>query len=588
MAAPVPPGSAAAPTSNDPVVRRRPRAHPGAPRRRTAAAVRSARSPPAAGGGRRGRRRGVDLGGGPTLTGRSRAPAPAIPAGEVVASAPDGLAVIDADARFVDANPAAVQLCGLTPGAVAGSRSPFPPPGDGATKRTGELTVEWEPAPGVRREFSYLVQELPGRQCWVVSFRDVSVSRQQQRRLAAIAKAASSVASKRSLVGTLEALAQEVARTDSLAGVQIMTMNSAGDRLHVMGTAGFGRKADFFDKLIECRARGARLLMLEALEASEPVIMPSRYEDTMTDPAWEPLRENLRYPRWDWFASVPLVARGERVGVLNAFFAPGQTVGETELDFLVAMAEQAAMAVDQASLLERARDVASREERQKLARDLHDSVVQQVFSMMMQAKSLGVLVRRGLPPAPDTVAQVADELSTTAEDVLGDLRGMVVELRPATTGGRGLPEALGSLLDTTAARSGLRTGLEVDDAAGELAGLDGDLVEDVYRVVAEAVHNSVKHAAADTLQVRLAMTAHGRRRRLVAEVTDDGCGLGQAEDHEAGVASSGFGMTAMRERAARWGGAVRVQEVPAGGTRVRLTLPVPSAVPAATPSTATT
>jgi signal transduction histidine kinase len=254
------------------------------------------------------------------------------------------------------------------------------------------------------------------------------------------------------------------------------------------------------------------------------------------------------------------------------------------------MAEQAAMAVDHASLLERERDLARREERQKLARDLHDSVVQQVFSIMMQTKSLGVLVRRGLPPAPETVAKVADELSDTAEDVLGDLRGMVVELRPATTDGQGLAAALGSLLDTTAARSGLRTELEVDDAAGELAGLDGGLVEDVYRVIAEAVHNSVKHAAADTLRVRLAMGAHGRRRRLVAEVTDDGRGLHGAEDHDAGVASSGFGMTAMRERAARWGGAVRVQEVPAGGTRVRLTLPVPSAVPATTVprSTATT
>ena len=284
-------------------------------------------------------------------------------------------------------------------------------PEDESARRAGELTVEWEPAPGVRREFSYLLQEIPGRSRWVVTFRDVTVDRLQQRRLAAIAKAASSVASERSLVGTLEALAQEVVRTDSLAGVQILTVNSTGDRLHVMGAAGFGREADFFEKLLECRARGARLMMLEALELGEPVVMPNRYDIDMNDPAWEPLWENLRHPRWDWFASVPLLARGEPVGILNAFFAPGQTVGEAELGFLVAMAEQAAMAVDQASLLDRERDLARREERQKLARDLHDSVVQQVFSMMMQARSLGVLVQRGLPPAPETVAQVADDLS---------------------------------------------------------------------------------------------------------------------------------------------------------------------------------
>jgi signal transduction histidine kinase len=330
-----------------------------------------------------------------------------------------------------------------------------------------------------------------------------------------------------------------------------------------------------------CRALGARLLMLEAFETRQTVVMESRYEAVMADPAWAPLADDLRHPRWDWFASVPLLARGERVGILNAFYAPGQTVGETELEFLVAMAEQAAMAVDHASLLERERDLARREERQKLARDLHDSVVQQVFSMMMQSKSLGVLVRRGLPPAPEALARVADELSATAEDVLGDLRGMVVELRPAGTADGGLAGAVSSLLETTGARSGLSTSLDVDDDAGELAALDADLVEDVYRVVAEAVHNCVKHAGAENLRVRLAVTAHGRRRRLVAEVGDDGCGLRVpgSGDGGAGVASSGFGMTAMRERASRWGGTVRVQDVPTGGTTVRLTVPVPSAVP---------
>jgi signal transduction histidine kinase len=508
---------------------------------------------------------------------------PATAAAEVVAHAPEGLAVLDGQGRFVEANPAAVRLCGLVPGAVAGARSPFPPPGDEAARRAGELTVEWEPSPGARREFSYLLQEIPGRSRWVVTFRDVTVDRLQQRRLTAIAKAASSVASERSLVGTLEALAQEVVRTDSLAGVQILTVNSTGDRLHVMGAAGFGREVDFFEKLLECRARGARLMMLEALELGEPVVMPNRYDIDMNDPAWEPLWDNLRHPRWDWFASVPLLARGEPVGILNAFFAPGQTVGEAELEFLVAMAEQAAMAVDQASLLDRERDLARREERQKLARDLHDSVVQQVFSMMMQARSLGVLVQRGLPPAPETVAQVADDLSSTAADALGDLRGMVVELRPVTTADQTLAQALRSLLDTTAARAGLLTGLDVDDEADALAGLDADLVEDVYRIVAEAVHNCVKHAAAATLRVRLAVTVQGPRRRLVAEVVDDGRGPGTGTP-AAGVASSGFGMTAMRERAARWGGTVSVHEVPTGGTAVRLDVPVPSTVPTTVPA----
>ncbi|SFF67822.1 sensor histidine kinase [Blastococcus tunisiensis] len=505
---------------------------------------------------------------------------------EVVRHAPDGLAVIDAEARFVEANPAAVLLCGLDPHAVPGAPSPFPPPGDDApAARAGELTVAWTPVGGGRREFAYTLAPVPGRQRWIVSFRDVTLSRLRERRLAAIATAASSVASRRSLVGRLEVLAQEVARTDALAGVQILTMNSTGDRLHVMGAAGFSREVNFFDKLMECRALGARLMTLDALESREPLVVPHRYEAVMRDPAWAPLHELMRRPRWDWFVSVPLLARGETVGILNAFFAPGQVVGDTELEFLLAMAEQAAMAVDNAALLERERDVARREERQKLARDLHDSVVQQVFSMMMQARSLGVLVERGLTPAPERVAQVADDLSSSAEAVLADLRGMVVELRPAATTAGGLVSALRSLVDTTTARSGVTAALDVEDP-GELSGLDADLLEDVYRIVAEALHNSVKHADAARIDVRLRVTPHGRRRRLVAEVGDDGRGMDEEDvaGRAADSGSSGLGMTVMRERAARWGGTVRVRQPAAGGTSVRLTLPLPTSLPA-TPGT---
>jgi signal transduction histidine kinase len=181
------------------------------------------------------------------------------------------------------------------------------------------------------------------------------------------------------------------------------------------------------------------------------------------------------------------------------------------------------------------------------------------------------------------VAQVADDLSSSAEAVLADLRGMVVELRPAATTARGLASALRSLVDTTAARTGVDVSLEIEDPA-ELAELDADLLEDVYRVVAEALHNSVKHADAARIDVWLAVVSHGRRRRLVAEVTDDGRGLdaGKLAARAGDSSSSGFGMTVMRERAARWGGAVRARQPASGGTSVRLSLPLPTSVPATT------
>ena len=103
--------------------------------------------------------------------------------------------------------------------------------------------------------------------------------------------------------------------------------------------------------------------------------------------------------------------------------------------------------------------------------------------------------------------------------------------------------------------------------------------------MAEALHNSIKHADATRIRVRLAVTSHGSRRRLVAEVTDDGCGLDTAAatrtaGERGGSGSSGFGMTVMRERAARWGGAVRVRQLDGGGTGVLLTLPLSTSLPA--------
>ena len=141
--------------------------------------------------------------------------------------------------------------------------------------------------------------------------------------------------------------------------------------------------------------------------------------------------------------------------------------------------------------------------------------------------------------------------------------------------------ALRSLVDTTRARTDLDVELQVDDPAQELDRLDTDLLEDVYRIVAEALHNSVKHAEAARVVIGMSVAAHGSRRRLVAEVTDDGRGFGRDTGGESGPASSGLGMTVMQERADRWGGVVRARDLPSGGARVQLTLPLVTSLPTA-------
>jgi signal transduction histidine kinase len=497
---------------------------------------------------------------------------------QLAMDAPDGLAVVNSERRFVQLNGAGARLCGRAETELIGTRAPFPlavddphEPARLFDESSMEQVTTWSPTAGVQREFAYRAERLSSDpSLTAVAFRDVTDERHRQRRVAAIARTSAKLASQGSLTATLDALASEVLQTDALAGVQILTLDDSGQGLRIMGSAGFRHWPDFFERLVECRRRGAALRMLDALQHGRPVVVPDRWSAIRDDPAWEPLRVYLSELAWDSFASVPLIIRSHTAGVLNAFFAPGQVVGQHTLEFLVAMAEQAAIAVDYAALMQRERDVARREERQRLARDLHDSIVQQVFSISMQAKSMEVLGQRGGTMPVDTVRRIADEVGVLSQTVLADLRAMVNELRPSSSAELGgLEEAIRALLDSTRNRTGMRFNLAVGRDLGQIK---GEIAEDIYRILAEAIHNVVKHAEANKVVVRLNV----RDDRLRATVTDDGRGI-RAEPGPV----SGFGLTTMQERAQRWDGTVTVTPHRHRGTIVRLVVPLARGIPLA-------
>src|SRR5690606_3545810 len=154
-------------------------------------------------------------------------------------------------------------------------------------------------------------------------------------------------------------------------------------------TAGFRDETDFIPKLHRCQALGAALKVLEAVAAGQVVAVPHRKPPGLAATRWEPLHEIMDPPDWDRRVGGPLIVGGRTVGVLNAFCTPQEQPPTAEdIAFLVAMAEQAALAVDRAELVAAAEMQARREERQRFAADLHDSVVQQVFSIKMRAETL--------------------------------------------------------------------------------------------------------------------------------------------------------------------------------------------------------
>ncbi|WP_128378011.1 histidine kinase [Streptomyces cavernae] len=513
---------------------------------------------------------------------------------DVAAAAMDGLAVVDSTGRFVQLNPAAVALCGErreadligVPAPFARTRRPTACPGL-LEDEPDEQVAYWTTGSGERREFAYRARGLPTNPSLeVVSFRDVTDEGHRYRRVAAIARTSVSLASEGSLGSTLDAVARQIVQTDGLAGVQILTLDSTGRELRLMGSAGLRRSDTFLDRLLECRDRGARLCMMDTLRERKPIVVPHRWSQIREDPAWEPLHDYLAELTWDSFVSVPLTVRGRAEGVLNAYFAPGQEIGTRTLEFLAAMAEQAALAVDYATLLQSERDGARQDERQRLARDLHDSIVQQVFSIGMQANAVGVLATRGGPVPAEAVQRFADEIGTLSRTVLADLRAMVHELRPSSTADLGLEETVNTLVKSTENRTGLDFRLRFGQG---LDTIDPELAEDAYRITAEAIHNVVKHAEATFAIVRLGVHGH----TLTASVSDNGRGLRDPSGHPVppeGDRSSGsrggtegYGLTTMRERAARWGGTMRIKSRAEKGTTVRVVIPLPVQVPDSSP-----
>ena len=482
----------------------------------------------------------------------------------LVEASPDGLGELDAAGRFTFVNSAGAAVLRRPAAELIGLRAPFlaAPVAEELADSGGRLAV-WNSHDGRRRTLEYRLVPRPGGGA-AVWFSDVTDVVRQQERLTAIVRAASSVAGAGSLRATLDAVAREVVMTGNIGAVQILALDDPREELQILGMAGFGDVTDFTARLSACRRLGARVLFLEAFESGRPVVQPHRKAEMIADPRWGPLREIMDFPEWDSFAAVPLIVRGRTVGVINAYYLPDEDPGPGSLVFLEAMADHAAVAVDTAALLAQTRSQAESEERRRLARDLHDSVVQQLFSMRLQAGALQVQLDDGRTD-PDRLRASAEELAELSRSALADLRGLVFELRPLDLAERGLVESVRVHADGLEVRSGLT--VEVTAPADLDLEWGLDVQEDVYRIVQEALHNTVKHAGAGTAEVRF--LAEHAKGAIVVEVLDDGCGSAAACAGEGPT----LGIVSMRERAERWSGRLHAGPRPGGGWAVRLELP---------------
>jgi signal transduction histidine kinase len=211
----------------------------------------------------------------------------------------------------------------------------------------------------------------------------------------------------------------------------------------------------------------------------------------------------------------------------------------------------------EAQLLAKQVTVTVLEERQRLARDLHDSVTQSLYSLTLLAEGGRRLVKAGnLENAEDYFA----DLWQIALQSLKEMRLLIYELRPPVLEEEGLVGALQQRLDAVEGRTGMETRLLVD-GEGQLA---APVEEALYRIAMEVLNNTLKHAAATFVTVRVRINDE----RAELEIVDDGRGF----DPEAITDQGGMGLVTMRERTERLGGTLTILSVPGEGTRVEVTL----------------
>jgi signal transduction histidine kinase len=206
---------------------------------------------------------------------------------------------------------------------------------------------------------------------------------------------------------------------------------------------------------------------------------------------------------------------------------------------------------------QRARQLAVLEERQRLSRELHDSVTQALYGISLYVEATDRALTDGeLEPARVNLREIRE----TTQEALGEMRLLLFELRPPLLEERGLAAALQSRLQAVETRAGLMT----DFACEGEERLRPEQEQELYRLAQEALNNVLKHAHARQVRMRLAVAAD----RALLEVADDGVGF---EPSLRGA--SGFGLPGMRERTERLGGTLTIESAPEAGTRLRVEVP---------------
>jgi signal transduction histidine kinase len=283
------------------------------------------------------------------------------------------------------------------------------------------------------------------------------------------------------------------------------------------------------------------------VEHGQPLMVP----DVSQEPRFVPV-ERLQ-TRSE--LAVPIMVSGRAIGVVDVESEQPGHFDETDLELMISLANQAGVAIENTRLYKNAKKVAALEERQRLARELHDSVTQSLYGITLYSQAAaGHLSMEHY----DQVAKQLDEIHESSQEALAEMRLLIYQLRPLLLEREGLLNALQARLSAVEGRAGLRTSLK----AGLSARLPFKIEEALYHIAQEALNNVLKHAHAHSVSVSIFQ--EGTVVRM--EILDDGAGF----DVGAAIQEGRMGLSDMQQHASELGGRLNVESQTGKGTQIKV------------------
>lgn len=347
---------------------------------------------------------------------------------------------------------------------------------------------------------------------------------------------------------TLTVVAVDLLQADKSV---VMVWDGTRQRLAVRAAYGFSPETLATELLTPEKSLAGVVAITGIPAVVEDALVDARVARRITDP------EGIRA-----FMHVPIKIGEQVYGVYNVDYLEPRTFSEEDQRLFMSLAQRAALAIENARLYERAQYAAAAEERNRLARELHDAVTQTLFSASLIADVLPRLWER----SPEQARQRLAELRELTRGALAEMRTLLLELRPASLMEISLDDLLRQLAEAIIGRARLPIEVQVVGRGD----LPAEIRVALYRIAQESLHNIARHAAADQVQIWL----HYQPERVLLTIRDDGRGFNPEV-----VPVNSMGLGIMRERAGKIGATLTIESGINEGTQVTVVWPIPDVAP---------